>query len=276
MKNLLKLKEILLGTTKAKIISGIVAVTVVGGATGGTIYYKSNVNKSDNNSRVVVEEKKDQNLELASNLEEIKQEDIKREDEVKQPEEIKKQEEEKNEEQSKKEDKKQEVKKQEETERQPVTKPISERPSTPNEQTKPSEPAKPIVVGIDWDLTAQLRYYVCEETVTYTGIKKDEFSNITEQVCLDKMSCDEAISKISAMRWSEEGNNISPGNASGMKKVEPYNARCKKFNVPGDMSAANISKNYSFNLGQYSQVFAYTNSDGTKTITSLSVRFMWQ
>jgi len=97
---------------------------------------------------------------------------------------------------------------------------------------------------------------------------------IAQQVSLGQMGCDGAISKISAMRWEEEATNVEPNRPAGVKKIEPYGVRCNKFSVPSNMSARDISFNYDFNLGGFSDVFAYTNSDGSKSITSLASNFM--
>lgn len=54
-KNFIRLKEILLGTTKAKIVSSAVAIAVVGGTTGGVIYYNNYVNKANENPKTITD-----------------------------------------------------------------------------------------------------------------------------------------------------------------------------------------------------------------------------
>ena len=152
--------------------------------------------------------------------------------------------------------------------------PTAEQPLTPTEPTTESPQTPQIVVGIDWNLTNTLKSMVVDHTTTYTGIKKDELTEMSKRVALGEQSENTIINKINQMTWEESGTLIDSFLPSEIGKITPFDVKCTKFTVDGTMLAENISSTCNFNLGQFSSVFAYRNSDNTVTITSLGASFM--
>lgn len=156
----------------------------------------------------------------------------------------------------------------------PVPKVETPTPKTETPAPKVETPAPKVQVGIDTALTNKLHNLVIVNTADYKGIKRSEFIELARQVSLGKIDTANAIGKISNTSWEENGTNIDRYFSSEVQKVTPFNVKCTKFNVPGNTSAEDISLNYSFNFGDFSEVFAYRNSDNSVTITSLGCQFV--
>lgn len=126
-------------------------------------------------------------------------------------------------------------------------------------------------VGIDEELTEQLREYNVYHTSGYTGIKVNDFNTIMFQVADGILSKEEAISNLKKMKWSEETNSVDP-NFYGIAPVGIYAAQVEKFNVPEGKTVKEITKEYSSNikLGSFDNLVAYRNADNSITITSIS------
>ncbi|WP_156946307.1 hypothetical protein [Clostridium akagii] len=154
-----------------------------------------------------------------------------------------------------------------------IPKPTPKPTPTPTPTPTPIPTPKPVQVGIDSNLTSQLQYLIVSGTESYTGVQKNTFINIAQQVALNQKTSSEAISQISSMNWVEDSKNINKYASGGNCKIETYNVRCNKFNVSGSESATAIAKNQ-FDVGQFDDVYAYRNADNTVTITTISVNFI--
>lgn len=123
-------------------------------------------------------------------------------------------------------------------------------------------------------MTSQLQSLVCSGTVTYIGKQKSNLSNITQEVAQGRITCAQAIAQINAMTWVEPANKIDPLLTSANKTVQPFNTLCTQFTVSGSSTVASSLNNHHINLGDYDQIFAYKNANGTITVTTLACQFM--
>lgn len=126
-------------------------------------------------------------------------------------------------------------------------------------------------VGIDEELTEQLREYIVYHTSDYTGVKVNDFNSIMFQVADGTLSKDDAISNLKKMEWKEDSNKIDKY-YHGVGTVSIYAAQAEKFTVPGGKTVKEITKEYrsSFKLGTFDNLVAYRNADDSITITSIS------
>ncbi|QLY81481.1 hypothetical protein [Clostridium intestinale] len=292
MKMRKRILEVLLGSLKAKIVTSIVAISLVGGAVTADVIYKNSIDQSN---------KKEVSLE--SNLEDISKETkeniYEKEDET-----LDNSGKATEEKASTNESEDQKVttsneggnnggsaepssgsssnnggttnsSKGSEAKNESSVNPTSGNGTNNAVNTAPTQQTKPVVnVGIDWTMTNKLNNLVVEYTATYKGIKKSELTEIAKQVSLSQISTADAINKISSMSWEEEGTNINTYLSPTIQKIATYSIGCTKFNVSGDISPEDISLNNRFNLGQFGSVFAYRNSDNSLTITSLGCQFV--
>lgn len=127
-----------------------------------------------------------------------------------------------------------------------------------------------VVVGIDNKITSILYNYVCESTSTYNGAKSGELKSITRKVALGEISESNAKATIESMKWKENANSIDVNYENGVKDISTYEVNCTKTVVPGNMTGEQIAQNYNFNLGQFSDIIAFRNSDNSITVTSVS------
>lgn len=147
--------------------------------------------------------------------------------------------------------------------------------STPQPPKPTPQPPKPSVnVGLDTDLTNELNKMNIQYTATYLGVKKGEFTELAKQVALGNKSTSEVINIISNMTWDEKASSVDSFYPSKVTNVTTFDVRCNKFTVDGNMSASDISAKNQINLGPFGAVFAYRNSDNSVTVTSLSSNFM--
>lgn len=147
-----------------------------------------------------------------------------------------------------------------------------QQPQQPQQpQQQPQQPK--INVGIDDSISQQLRNIFLVNTRSYNGCKRNEFSNLTRQVALGQLSAESAKEKISAMRWNENANSVDPYYTNENRTVIAANVKMDKITVP-NMSAEEISNTVHVNVSEYSEVFAYRNSDNTITVTTFACNFV--
>jgi hypothetical protein len=125
--------------------------------------------------------------------------------------------------------------------------------------------------GYDPGLTAQLRATL-SQIQTYLGIMRPEFDRIAWEVATGKMTCEAAMVTIDNMKWQEEASNISKF-YMGICEASTFSTICKRMIVPSNTTAANISIQYKLYPGAWCDVIAFSNGDGTHTITSIGTNF---
>ncbi len=126
------------------------------------------------------------------------------------------------------------------------------------------------VVGIDDKITSILYNYICESTSTYNGVKSSELKALTRKVALGEISESNAKNTIESMKWKENANSIDINYPNEVKDISTYEVNCTRTIVPGNLTGEQIAQNYNFNLGQFSDIIAFRNSDNSITVTSVS------
>lgn len=124
---------------------------------------------------------------------------------------------------------------------------------------------------VDSELTEQLKKYLVYGTSTYKGIKVNEFNSIMTQVADGLLSKEDAISKLTKMKWSEETNTIDY-NYNGIGDVSVFAANIEKFNVEQGKTAKEIVAEYRSRIrpSTFANLIVYKNADNSITITSIN------
>lgn len=125
-------------------------------------------------------------------------------------------------------------------------------------------------VGIDEELTEQLRNILVYHTSTYVGVKYNEFNDIMFQVADGSLSKEEAMENIKKMTWRDETNTIDY-NYHGVGTVGINAVKIEKFNAGVGKTASQIAKEYRQYMrpSTFDNLVAYRNSDDSITITSI-------
>ena len=284
-----KILEVLLGSLKAKIVTSIVAVSLVGGVATVGVIYKNSIDQSTKKEVSFESKSEDLSKESEDKVDEKEVETLDNNEQAVDTKTSTNESEEQNATSSNEggnngdsvvtsndsSSKQGGTTKGNEVKTESSVNPTSGNGANNAVNAAPTQPTKPVInVGIDWTMTNKLNNLVVEYTATYKGIKKSELTEIAKQVSLSQISTSDAINKISSMSWEEEGTNINTYLSPTIQKISTYSIGCTKFNVTGDTSPEDISLNNRFNLGQFGAVFAYRNSDNSLTITSLGCQFV--
>jgi hypothetical protein len=138
-------------------------------------------------------------------------------------------------------------------------------PSQPTQST----PA-PIQVGIDNGMTSQLRSLI-STAQGYTGTKVGDFRSKTSNLANGSIS-EDSIKSLLYTSWQEDLTGKYPG-ASGVYNIEITKVDAYKITMSSSMTAADVTLSNKQPKGTFSDMVAYRNSDGSYSIACIGISF---
>lgn len=286
-----KIIELLTGTLKAKIITGVVAAMVFGGAVTGSIIYKNNTQKNSQKENSFVGKGDEKITGDESKIEAVDEKIT--DDEVTNS----------NKNDSKSNEAVEDTSKSNSSNNEKGTTtnnqessngggisngggnsnsggsstptPTPQQPAqTPQQPTQPQQPQQPqqptYTVGVDSSMTSKIRA-LFTNSQAYSGIKVSEYKNMTVSLANGSIS-ESSIGNLVNNQWQEDLTGKFPG-VSGNCTVKVIKANAVKFNMPSNMEPADVSFSGKAARGNFTDVVAYRNSDGTYTISSIGINF---
>ncbi len=144
--------------------------------------------------------------------------------------------------------------------------------NTPPVQEQPQQTATPTyTIGIDNSMTSQIRS-LYSEAQTYTGNKTGTFRGMTEKLARGEISSSN-VQGLAGTTWQEDLNSTA---FKGRYEINISQVTSNSFNMPANSTAADVSFSNKAVRGNFTDLVAYRNSDGSYTIYAIGINFLFR